>query len=142
LGAASAIASRDFAVDAKSAAQLRERFLDIIRSWLPDVRVNGEHSPRLPGNLSLTFPGIDADHLVGTVQPDIAISTNAACNGGVLRPSHVLLALGLSEADAASTIRIGFGRFNTPTETEAAAERLAAAAIQIRRRESWDNIAA
>jgi cysteine desulfurase len=131
-GAASAIALREMNSDATSAVVQRDLFLKIVRRRIPDVRVNLEGSPRLPGSLSLTFPGVDADRLVGALQPHIAVSTNAACSAGVLQPSHVLLALGLGMADAASTIRVGFGRFNTPTEAETAAERLALAAEQIR----------
>ena len=95
--------------------------------------MNAEGSPRLSGNLSLTLPGVDADRLVGALQPWIALSTNAACSASVLRPSHVLLALGLGEADAASTVRIGFGRFNTTAEVELAAERLTSTAERIRK---------
>jgi cysteine desulfurase len=114
------------------AGRLRTRFLEIVCARLPDVRINGDQGSRLPGNLSLTFPGVDADRLVGAVQPDVAVSTNAACSSGVLAPSHVLLALGMRAEDAASTIRIGFGRFNTMAEVETAAQTLTLAASEIR----------
>lgn len=132
LGAAAAIAERELAAGAEMAARLRARFLEIVFARIPDVRINGDQRSRLPGNLSLTFPGVDADRLVGAVQPDIAVSTNAACSSGVLEPSHVLLALGMRVEDAASTIRVGFGRFNTMAEVETAADRLTLAALQIR----------
>ena len=132
LGAAAAIAARELTADAEMATRLRKRFLEIVRTRVPDIIVNGDRVPRLSGNLSLTFPGVDADRLVGAVQPDIAVSTNAACSSGVLEPSHVLLALGMSAEDAAGTIRIGFGRFNTIAEIETAADRLTLAALQIR----------
>jgi cysteine desulfurase len=140
-GTASKIAACELAADAQVAAALRNRFLDVIQSHFPHIRINCERSPRLPGNLSLTFMGVDADRLVGAVQPLIAVSTNAACSAGVLQPSHVLRAIGLSETDAASTMRIGFGRFNTLPEIERAAERLGAAAAQIRRDEALDIVA-
>jgi cysteine desulfurase len=142
LGAACLIARREQSQDAESATAHRQRFLETIRTYYPDVHVNGERSPRLAGNLSLTFSGVDADRLVGFVQPHIAVSTNAACSAGVLQPSHVLLALGLSDADAASTIRVGFGRFNTRAEVEVAAERLGKAAAHIRQSEALDIAAA
>jgi cysteine desulfurase len=132
LGIASVIASREFEADAKSAAAFRQQFLEIIRARLPDAWVNGERSPRLSGNLSMTLPGVDADRLVGALQPHVAISTNAACSAGVMHPSHVLLAIGLSGDEAASTVRIGFGRFNTSSQVEDAAVRLATAAMRIR----------
>jgi cysteine desulfurase len=131
-GAASAIALCEMSSDASLALAQRDLFLEIVRRRFPYVRVNVEDSPRLPGNLSLMFPGVDADWLVGAIQPQIAVSTNAACSAGILQPSHVLLALGFGVAEAVSTIRVGFGRFNTQAEIETAAERLALAAERIR----------
>jgi cysteine desulfurase len=131
-GTACALAADERERDAEWSIELRELFLSIVIRHFPDVRINGHRTHRLPGNLSLTFPGVDADRLVGRVQPDIAISTNAACSSGVLTSSHVLRALGLSESEAASTIRVGFGRFNVRAEVEAAAWRLAEAANRIR----------
>lgn len=135
LGAASAVAAAELEADAMRIGELRDLFLRIVRERYGDVRVNGSLERRLPGNLSLTFSGCDGDRLVGALQPDVSISTNAACNGGVLQPSHVLLALGLSEADAASTVRIGFGRFNTRDDVARAALRIAEVACRIRERE-------
>jgi cysteine desulfurase len=110
--------------DAELVTSLSERFLAVVRSHHPDVRTNGHPLNRLNSNLSLTFPGVDADHVVGALQPRVALSTSAACTAGVLQPSHVLVAVGLSSADADSTIRVGFGRFNTVPEIDAAAELL------------------
>ena len=131
-GSASGIALAELEENARSATSLRGLFLEIVLSRCPDTRVNGDQKRRLPGNLSLTFPGCDADRLVGALQPDVALSTNAACSAGILQPSHVLLALGLTDSDAASTIRVGFGRFNTRAEVEVAAERVADVVTRIR----------
>lgn len=136
LGAASVVAAAELEVDALRIGELRDLFLRFVRERYRDVRVNGSLERRLPGNLSLTFPGCDADRLVGALQPDISISTNAACNGGVLQPSHVLVALGLSETEATSTIRVGVGRFNTRADVEHAAVRIAEMACRIRERET------
>lgn len=135
-GTASAIAAEELGSEGERATKLRARFLDVLRSSFPEVRVNCAGAPRLPGSLSLTFPGIDADRLLGALQPMIALSTNAACSAGVLQPSHVLEALGLPEEDAASTVRIGFGRFNTEEEIVWAAERIGVTALRIARSES------
>ena len=137
-GAASAIAIHELADDAQAAAALHRLFFEIVISRCPDTRVNGDKGRRLPGNLSLTFPGCDANRLVGALQPDIALSTNAACSAGILQPSHVLLALGLSDSDAASTIRVGFGRFNTHAQVEVAANRLTDAVVRIRESEALE----
>jgi cysteine desulfurase len=131
MGMAAAISKESLQADAEHASKLRQRFLEIVRSRIPFVRVNAEKAPRLPGALSLTIPGIDADRLVGALQPNVAVSTNAACSSGVLQPSHVLQAIGLRNDLAESTVRIGFGRFNTVQEIEPAAELLCGAAEEI-----------
>jgi cysteine desulfurase len=141
-GAASAIARREQGIDAKALENLRNRFLEVVRAHFPYIRVNCEGSPRLAGSLSLTFPGVDADRIVGAVQPLIALSTNAACSAGVLQPSYVLRAIGLSESEATSTLRIGIGRLNTAAEIERAAECLGSAAMQILRNDPLDIVAA
>jgi cysteine desulfurase len=135
-GAACAIATAEMTQDAELSVRLRELFLSIVSAAIPNVRVNGDPTLRLPGSLNLTLPGVDADRLVGGLQPDVALSTNAACNSGVLMPSYVLRALGLSEGDAASTIRLGFGRFNNAQEVESAAHRLLAVASRIHQSEN------
>jgi cysteine desulfurase len=131
MGAAAEIAKKELARDAASAASLRQLFLEIVATRIPYSVVNAADAPRLPGNLSLTFPGIDADHLVGALQPHLAVSTNAACSSGMIEPSHVLLALGLTDGQAKSTIRVGFGRFNTPEDVESAAVLLCATVEKI-----------
>ncbi|SDD08518.1 cysteine desulfurase [Bradyrhizobium brasilense] len=131
MGTAAAICRESMQVDATHASSLRQRFLEIVQSRIPYARVNAESAPRLPGNLSLTIPGVDADHLVGALQPHVAVSTNAACSSGVLQPSHVLQAIGLRNDLAESTIRLGFGRFNTLQEVETAAVLISDVAAQI-----------
>lgn len=121
MGAAAEIAKKELALDAERTASLRRLFREIVATRIPDSIVNAADAPRLPGSLSLTFPGIDADHLVGALQPHLAVSTNAACSSGVIEPSHVLRAIGLTDDQAKSTIRVGFGRFNTQSEAESAA---------------------
>jgi cysteine desulfurase len=130
-GRAADLAKTELDRDADHASRLRSAFLDVVRSRLPDVRINAETVSRIPGNLSMTIPGVDADRLVGTLQPHLAISTNAACSSGVIEPSHVLLAIGLSREDAESTVRIGFGRFNSLEEVLSAAEMLTLRVEQI-----------
>lgn len=132
MGAACSIAAKEIENDANFAETNRRRFIEIIRSFISDVRINCEDSPRLSGNLSLILPGIDGDRLVGAVQPRVMISTNAACSSGMIHPSHVLLALGLNAMEAASAIRVSFGRFNTTAEVESAAQYIGSAAAKIR----------
>ena len=132
LGKACELAESEMEADAKRLAFLADHFLATICTRHPEVRVNGHRERRLKSNLSLTFPGIDADHLVGSLQPRLALSTGAACSAGFLQPSHVLLAMGLTAADADSTVRVGFGRFNTTVEVELAAELMSSKVTEIR----------
>ena len=81
---------------------------------------------RLPGNSSLTFPGIDAEALIVNA-PELAISTGSACTSGAPEPSHVLLSIGLNREEASGTIRIGVGRYNTEEEMSRAADSIAEA---------------
>jgi cysteine desulfurase len=105
--------------DAAHAADLSQAMLAAIRARRPDVVVIGSLRERIPHNLSLAFPGIDADALVASV-PEVAISTGSACSAGALGTSHVLDAMAAGEL-ASSTIRIGFGRGTTEQEVAHAA---------------------
>ena len=85
----------------------------------------GEH--RHPGNANLRFNGLVAQDILGSLQPHLAASTGAACTSGIAEPSHVLSALGLSTAEAESSIRFSFGRFTKDGEMSEAASLVARA---------------
>lgn len=102
-------------------SELRDSFESTLLGRREGVQRNGALEQRLPGNSSLTFPGIDAEALIANV-PELAISTGSACTSGAPEPSHVLLAIGLAREEADSTVRIGVGRFNTEEEIAEAAE--------------------
>ena len=70
---------------------------------------------RLPGNLNICLKGVNADWLTTTI-PDIAIARGSACSSETIQPSHVLRAIGLSDEDANSSLRVSFGRFTTRDE--------------------------
>ncbi|MET3989496.1 cysteine desulfurase [Bradyrhizobium sp. S3.9.2] len=131
IGVAAKLAIEALERDAEHSSKLRAAFVETVRRKMPFIRINAEAAPRIPGNLSITIPGVDADRLVGALQPDLAISTNAACSSGVMEPSHVLLAIGLSREEAESTVRVGFGRFNSLEEVTIAANLLATRIEQI-----------
>ena len=86
---------------------------------------------RYPGNLNMRYPGLDVARLMSDLR-DIAFSAGSACASGSGRPSHVLKAMGLSDIDARSSIRLGFGRYTTEEELLAAVERIDAAAREQR----------
>jgi cysteine desulfurase len=100
---------------------------------MPDILLNGAAEPRLPNNLNLCLPGIDAEDLLAEL-PELALATGAACASARHEPSPVLRALGLSDEDIQSSIRLGLGRTTTALEVEFALERLVAAARRLRGR--------
>lgn len=92
-------------------------------SW----HVNGAPAPRYHGNLNVFRDGLDVARLMSDLR-DIAFSAGSACASGSGRASHVLRAIGLSEAQARSSIRLGFGRYTTQAELTGALDRVVAAA--------------
>jgi cysteine desulfurase len=103
--------------------ELRQQLYIGIRAALPDVELNGptldRPAWRLPGNLNLSFAGVDGEALMMSLK-DIAVSSGAACTTANPEPSHVLRALGHSEDMARASLRFGLGRFNTPADIELA----------------------
>jgi cysteine desulfurase len=98
---------------------MRRYLIDSIRAVLPDIWVNGDVEPSLPGIANITFPGTESDGLLLLLDAEgIASSTGSACSAGVPRPSHVLLAMGLSERDARSSLRFSIGASNTRSEID------------------------
>ncbi|WP_277979791.1 cysteine desulfurase family protein [Sphingomonas phyllosphaerae] len=104
-----------------------ERLWQVARERLPGWTVNGTTEARCRGNLSVRRDGVDVARLMSDVR-DVAFSAGSACASGSGRSSHVLRALGLSEAEARSTIRLGFGRYTREDELAAALDRLDVAA--------------
>jgi cysteine desulfurase len=130
LGRAAAVARAEMAEEAARLRGLRDRLLTNLARRVPGLRLNGDAKRRLPGSLNLCFPGIEAMRLIEAC-PSIAISTGSACTSASVEPSYVLRALGLSEADANTGIRIGLGRFTTTADVDFAADTLAAAAVRL-----------
>ena len=126
LGTACEIAQREMAAEAERLTILRDRLLDTLTARLPDVRVNGATNRRVPGNLNISFAGIDAEALMQAM-PGLSVSTGSACTSTSVEPSYVLRALGLSDAAARGAVRFGLGRPTTESEIDAAAEMIVAA---------------
>ncbi|MDD3822652.1 MAG: aminotransferase class V-fold PLP-dependent enzyme, partial [Sphaerochaetaceae bacterium] len=93
--------------------------LEGVRSKIPNVRVNGDLENCLPGILNLGFNGISGESLMHLLDlKGICVSTGSACASGTVHPSHVLMALGQTEQQAKSAIRISYGRFNSEKDVE------------------------
>jgi cysteine desulfurase len=130
LGRAASIAAQEMPDEALRLRQLRDRLHQGLSRRVSGLTLNGDAERRLPGNLNLSFPGIEAPSLIEAC-PAIAISTGSACTSAKVEPSYVLRALGLPDPVANSAIRIGIGRFNTAAEVDFAIDALAAAAARL-----------
>jgi cysteine desulfurase len=126
LGEACRLAGDKMAEDTARIAALRDGLLERLRGLIPDVVVNGSTEHRIAGNLNVTFPAANALEMLERM-PDLCVSTGSACSSAEVEPSYVLRALGLSDAAAGRTLRIGIGRFTSPADIDYAASALAAA---------------
>ena len=78
---------------------------------IPDTWLNGDRTNRLPNNANMGFAGVDGESLLVLLdQHGICASSGSACTSGALDPSHVLLALGCSHAEATSSLRFSVGK--------------------------------
>jgi cysteine desulfurase len=122
-------------------AELRTLLYHNLSEQLLDVQLCGpalslyydDGTPlRLLGNLNVSFGNVDGEALLLSMG-DLAVSSGAACTSTDTGPSHVLLALGLDEDAARSSLRFGFGRFNTADDVDFATNRVVAAAKELRK---------
>jgi cysteine desulfurase len=114
MGEAFAIAKTDFEVDIARITSLTQKLWKGL-STLPGVHLNGDATARVPGNLNMRFDGVDGEALMLGVR-DLALSTGSACNSANLQASFVLKAIGLSNLEAASSLRLCVGRFTTHSD--------------------------
>lgn len=122
-GAAAELANERMAEDAAHVEALWVRARELFADWT----LNGSAEARWHGNLNIRRDGLDVARLMSDVR-DVMFSAGSACASGSGRPSHVLKAIGLSDAEAKSSIRLGFGRYTTLEKIEIAANKINVAA--------------
>ncbi|MGH9729738.1 MAG: cysteine desulfurase NifS [Candidatus Acidiferrales bacterium] len=123
LGKAAEIARAHLPVDAERVAALRNRFEEGVLSRVPESRINGVRSRRVPNTVNITFPHAESESLVIAFDlQGVQCSGGAACSSGAVLPSHVLHAIGLPRDEAKSTLRFSLGRFTTPEDVDYALE--------------------
>lgn len=121
MGKAAELARAHMAEDAARMRELRDRFESALCEKIPGGRVNGRAAPRVANTTNMTFAGASGESLViGLDLKGIACSTGAACSSGAIEPSHVLLAIGLNEEAARSSVRFSIGRMTTAAEIDRA----------------------
>ena len=102
---------------------LRDRFVNIILSSLSGTKLVGSSQSRVPSNANIAFAGCRGEQIMINLDMlGVAVSTGSACSSGASKPSPVLMAMGLSEEEAASCVRFTFGRYNTEEDVTIAAE--------------------
>ncbi len=122
-GAAAQLAQQHMEQDAAHVAMLWDRAVSLFSDWT----INGSTEYRYKGNLNIRRDGVDAARLISECR-DIMFSAGSACASGSGRPSQVLRAIGLSDIQAKSSIRLGFGRYTSAEEIDIAAETINRAA--------------
>ncbi|HVF36572.1 MAG TPA: cysteine desulfurase family protein [Sphingomicrobium sp.] len=124
LGEAARLAAERRDADAAHVAKLHELALITLgQGWI----INGHAEHRYPGNLNLRRDGLNGARMISDLR-NIALSIGSACASGSGRPSHVLRAIGLSDREARSSIRLGFGRYTGEEELASACRRIDEAA--------------
>ena len=131
LGKACELSGQVMAAEAECLTALRERLREGIVSRIPRVHLNGHAAKRLPGNLNLSFEGVEGESLLMSLK-DVAVSSGSACTSDSLEPSYVLRALGLPNGLAHTSIRFGLGRGTTPEEVDYVVNRLAEEVARLR----------
>ena len=119
VGLAAALELRRAEMEGEAArlTALRNGLWDRLVAEIPDASVNGPRELRLPGNLNVSFRGVDAEAVLFALRR-FSLSTGSACSSGDREPSSVLVAIGQDEASALGSIRIGMGKSSSADEVE------------------------
>ena len=119
LGKAVQISEKEKKKENKRLKILRDKLYYAILDSHPDALLNGSLDKRLPHNLNLCFPGLNAESIIMKMR-GVACSTGSACSSANLKPSHVIKAIGRDNELAHSAIRFSLGRFNSESEIDKA----------------------
>jgi cysteine desulfurase len=130
-GAAAEIAEQERVQESERLKGFRDHFYATIMANLEAVYLNGDWDQRVAGNLNLSFFGVEGEGLMMALK-ELAISSGSACTSSSLEPSYVLMAMGVGDALAHTSLRITFGRFTTAEEVDTAASALIRAVNHLR----------
>ncbi len=130
------LAHQDLANESVRLRNLRDQLYQGLQAAIPNIALNGPAlnppNQRIPGNLNLSFPGVDGETLLLALKDVVALSSGSACSSANPEPSHVLRALGLSDQIARTSIRFGLGRFNTSEDVLRVTQAIARAIHDLR----------
>jgi len=125
LGMAAAHAKAHMAENSVRTAQLRDKLIAGIEAKIPEVKLNGHRTDRLPNNVNVSIKFIEGEGMLLLLDmAGIAASSGSACTSGSLDPSHVLLAIGLPHEIAHGSLRLTLSEFTTEAEIDYVLEKL------------------
>jgi cysteine desulfurase len=132
-GAAAELAREELPGESERIRTLRDRLETDLEGRIPDIRIHGRHHRRLPNTSSVMLEGCPGEETMMALDLEgIAVSTGSACAVGTVRPSHVLMAMGCSDAEARSTLRISLGHGTTEEHLDRLVEALGKIARRMR----------
>jgi cysteine desulfurase len=135
LGLAAELAGRELHTEMPRLAALRNGLIKGLQESIPDTELNGTQVGRVPTNANLRFAGVEGEALLQALDlKGICASSGSACSAGAVNPSHVLLAMGLSRAEAQSSLRMTLGRDNTEEQIAYVLEQLPPLIERLRRK--------
>ncbi|MBK6700332.1 MAG: IscS subfamily cysteine desulfurase [Saprospiraceae bacterium] len=121
-GKAAEIAQAEMEQEAVRLSNLRDRIENGLKSSMEEVYINGNINHRMPHVTNMSFKHVEGEGLMMTFNQNIALSSGSACTSASLEPSYVLVALGLGDDLAHSSLRFSLGRFTTEEEVDFAIE--------------------
>jgi cysteine desulfurase len=137
MGEAFRLAAEEMEEDARRQTVLRDRLIQGILQ-IPDTRLNGHPTKRLPNNVNVCVEGAEGEAMLLALDEEgICVSSGSACTSGTLDPSHVLLAMGIPPEIAHGSLRITLGRSNTAEHVERFLEVLPGIVERFRAMNPW-----
>lgn len=115
-------------------SMLSDYYIREIRKRISNIKINGDLNNKLSGNNNICFAGVDGGKLIQLLdKKGICASSGSACSAGLINPSHVLLAIGISSNLAKGSLRITFGRENTIDDVKYLIDSLEEIIIKLRK---------
>lgn len=119
LGRAAEIAQAEMDAESKHATHLRDKLISGLLERIPQVRLNGHPTQRLPNNVNISVASVEGESLAVSLDLEgIAASTGSACSSEAMEPSHVLTAMGVPAELARGSVRFSLGKHNTEAEID------------------------
>lgn len=119
LGKAAEVRAREMKDEAVRLTALRDRLWEGVRARVPDVRLNGHPTERVPGTANISYKNVESESIVlGLDLKGIAVSAGSACTSGSVEPSYVLVAMGIPLEWAMGAVRSSLGRSTTPEDID------------------------